>query len=250
VGTLLLERVTPALRALVAVVSAQLLVYTVIPFRPGSALTGALLGLALYRWLDRRSWADFGFGLNRRSLEVSRWGLLGVAVYSALFLAAMHAFGLFRWESIPGLGPAAVGRMVLQVVLAAAGNEFLIRGYVFRTMDRYGLLTAGLLSVACTSLAQWAFAFGEPLLVLRLCETVSAGAVFTYIFYRTGSIWPSVILHGAVSAITGLLLLGGASVGLYVGFIFPAVVGLFLVTWWRVSRWAGMHEGFPDSQAA
>jgi membrane protease YdiL (CAAX protease family) len=97
------------------------------------------------------------------------------------------------------LGPVAVFLMV--ALIAPLLEEFLFRGWMQRSLERR---TTARNAIVVTALAFGAIhldLFGLPL-------RVAFGLASGYLAWRTRSIWPSVVLHGAYNG--SLVLLGGA----------------------------------------
>lgn len=241
-----LERITPGMRAIAASVCVQAMAFALLRARLPTwvpPLTAVLLALFLYRWLDRRSFRDFGFTVGRRAAILGGAGLvliLGVAALAHTFAPAAWAMQsqatILRQAAILG-------------AVAAMGEEFFLRGYVFRTMDRYGFPLACGLSILFTAAVQWAYTYGEPHLLLRMLETAAAGAVFAYIYYHTGSIWPGLVLHGALGALSGALDLL-ASPLLQAPCVFLLLAGLFILSASLLRRWERVEDYPADSDAA
>jgi membrane protease YdiL (CAAX protease family) len=97
------------------------------------------------------------------------------------------------------LGPAAV--FVMVAVIAPLLEEFLFRGWMQRTLERrLGAWPAIAITASAFGLVH-ADLFGLPL-------RIAFGAASGYLAWRTRSIWPSVVLHGAYNG--SLVILSGA----------------------------------------
>ena len=97
------------------------------------------------------------------------------------------------------LGPAAV--FVMVAVIAPLLEEFLFRGWMQRSLERR---TSAWTAIAVTALT-FGVVHGELFgLPLRIAFGLASG----YLAWRTRSIWPSVVLHGAYNG--SLVMLSGA----------------------------------------
>ncbi len=97
------------------------------------------------------------------------------------------------------LGPAAV--FVMVAVIAPLLEEFLFRGWMQRTLERRTTPWRAIAITAATFGLVHVDLFGLP---LRVAFGVASG----YLAWRTRSILPSVVLHGAYNG--SLVILGGA----------------------------------------
>ncbi|MGZ8492488.1 MAG: CPBP family intramembrane glutamic endopeptidase [Gemmatirosa sp.] len=97
------------------------------------------------------------------------------------------------------LGPVAV--FVMVALIAPLLEEFLFRGWMQRSLERRTTARNAIVVTALTFGAIHLDLFGLPL-------RVAFGLASGYLAWRTRSIWPSVVLHGAYNG--SLVLLGGA----------------------------------------
>lgn len=154
----------------------------------------ALGGLALFRFVDRRPWSEFGFAFGARA----RWLTLG----SVLLYAAGMAFLVWLWRAIGKVTlysgyvqfPLFV-RAAVACGLAGVYEEFLFRGYIFRTLRSYSRSWAYLISILLFALVHFTRP-DDPFGWMRLSGLISATFLYTLVYDLSGSIWPGVILHG------------------------------------------------------
>ena len=147
----------------------------------------AMLAVVLARSLGR--WDETGF--NRPS----RWRDLRLLL-PPLLVGALALSGGFRLGSAPFLAATLFG-----VLVVAFAEEALYRGIAWRVLSPTGLLRAA----AGTALLSGVLRFGGTLLSGPWPEAAQASVLaicggFTYaaLRWRTGSIWPVVLLHSAL----------------------------------------------------
>lgn len=152
--------------------------------------------IALPRW-----WSDTGFtrGFDRHTLLIC--------------LGAIIILGLRLLFSLPFLiGKAPLSLVVLAVVISLMVGfveEGVFRGLIIRILLPKGILQAVLLSsVIFAALHLLNLLSGFPLayVVGQMIIGFGLGILFAAIRLRTGSIWPTLLLHGIFDS-TGLLLL-------------------------------------------
>ena len=79
------------------------------------------------------------------------------------------------------------------VIVAPFVEEMFFRGFLFQGFrQRYGWIPAALLSSAIFAAADL-----DP---VSLIPTFILGVVFSYVYHRSNSIWPGIILHFSVNA--------------------------------------------------
>jgi len=134
------------------------------------------LGAALrHLGLDRRLAAGIGFGL--------------VATAPLAFFALRS--GVHRLDLDLLLGTAVIGPLA---------EEVLFRGFLFRELVARGRWPVS------WAIAGSALAFGvahsphlDAASALEVLRMSAGGAVFAWVVYRTGSLWPAVALHGCLN---------------------------------------------------
>jgi membrane protease YdiL (CAAX protease family) len=101
--------------------------------------------------------------------------------------AQMDLVALFEDLSSPWL------LLVGGIVVAPVVEELFFRGFVFAGLrDRYGWRKAGLISAGLFAVLHL-----QPLMVLPI---LLLGMIFAYLYHRSGSIWPAVIVHVLTNA--------------------------------------------------
>ncbi len=161
--------------------------------------------LLLFRVMDRRPLSAFGFGMDRRAGSVTLWGMLLMILGFGLFIGITEYTGTAHYAF-----PRSVSwRFVLTAAVAYIGTgiweEFFFRGYVYNTLTDYGKPAAYVVSILVFSFIHFT---EESLILSRVLDLLLVSFMLTYVYDRTGSIWPGVILHGAWDLIY-MLLLGG-----------------------------------------
>lgn len=177
---------------------------------PGPLLFAAeavVLWLALWLVLIRgRGFTWTGLGWVRVSWG---WMAMGVAGCAAVYAAAISLQLLFvqfagadevRWtpDALP-LFPATFSGFVLSIAFGAVAvpifEEFLFRGVLYRWMrGRWGTSTATLASSVV-------FALAHPPGTGGMLQIFVVALLLAWLFERSGSLWPSMALHGCNNAI-------------------------------------------------
>jgi len=180
------------------------------PRLPGILVLVAELGLLLPVWLlgvhkYRLPWASVGF----KSFDLSRGLGLG-----CLFFLVAFAFN-FAWSIIlallhlraqpdilPLFGGGIAGLLLALLVgalVAPIAEEAFFRGYLFAGLCQHvGFRRAIVLSAMLFALVHILPTSWPPIFLL--------GVLFALLYEQTGSIWPAVIVHGAINAIAFLVL--------------------------------------------
>jgi membrane protease YdiL (CAAX protease family) len=79
------------------------------------------------------------------------------------------------------------------IVVAPVVEELFFRGFVFAGLrERYGWRKAGLISAGLFAVLHF-----QPLMVVPI---FLLGMIFAYLYHRSGSIWPAVIMHVLTNA--------------------------------------------------
>jgi len=170
-----------------------------------------LVALGLYLFLDRRKWKDFGFSLDHRGRFVTLEGFLLMLVAFGAFVALTRLSGTAVWK----LAPRITGRFVLSASVTYIGTgvweEVYFRGYFFRTLKDYGRPAAYLASITVFVLIHFT---EEAFLFSRIFNLALVSFFLTYVFDKTGSLWPGIVLHGGWNLINFLLVANQYSVSL------------------------------------
>ena len=153
----------------------------------------ASLALFLHRFLDRRPWQEFGLGIDRRARRVTVAGAALMSAGYGAFIGITGLADLLRWS----IAPSVTWRFLLTASATYLGTglweEFFFRGYLYRTLKAYGKPVAYVVSIALFSLIHFT---EEPLILPRVLNLLLVSFFLTYIYDRSNSIWPGVILHG------------------------------------------------------
>jgi membrane protease YdiL (CAAX protease family) len=168
---------------------------------------GELLFLIPILWLSLRkynaSWRNLGLrDFSFRSLVLG----IGLLLLSFVFnLAYSQLLGVFDLSVQPDFSllfeetssPWLV--FLAGVVIAPVIEEIIFRGFIFAGLvKRYGWQKAALISAIIFALIHM-----QPLAFLPI---VLLGLIFSYLYFKSGSIWPAVAIH----MITNALGLGAA----------------------------------------
>lgn len=168
---------------------------------PGMLVLGVLfpvvmtgLALGLCRFADRRPIREMGLHVGRAGCVMLVSGVLLMAAGFGVFIGITELSGTLRWR----LSAAVSWRFLLTAAVVYLGTglweEFFFRGYLYRTLTAYGKPTAYLVSILLFSLIHFT---EEPFLVSRILNLLLVSFFLTYVYDRTTSIWPGVVLHGS-----------------------------------------------------
>ena len=183
-----------------------------------------LLGLALYRWLDRRDIKEFGFSVSPLAVRVTLLCLLLLATIY-LMLAAVTTWQGISWAR-PEVVPLYLLRTILVGLAVGFGEEVFFRGYIHRTLMGYGRPWSYLISCSLFALAHFA---AEPFHVLRFIGTFLPALLFTYLYEQTGSIWPGTVVHAALN-LSGYLLIRDIP---YISLLTYGEPQALVLGWWQ-----------------
>lgn len=162
-----------------------------------ATLAAALLvGAVLLRALEHRPVADLGLPLER---QAGRQIGIGTAIGAGGLMVAcvlLLAVGTLRYESEPGTVAGWLGgtlRMLLLLLVPAAAEEVLFRGYAFQK------LVEGFGGIFATVAASAAFAFAHihnpSVNGFALANIFAAGVMLSIAFLRTRSLWFAIGVH-------------------------------------------------------
>ena len=192
---------------------------------------------------------------------MEKYGLTGWAKNSKAMLwfiplwiiSCLNLFGGFRPDyPMPGLIYAAVS-----MALVGFAEELIFRGFLFKAMLKDGNVKTAVIVSSVT------FGLGHIMNLLTgqdLIETLSqvvfavaVGFVFTYVFYKSGSLWPGILAHSLIDVTSVFASNEGSqllNVIVHIGFIvIAAAYCLYLAK--RVETPAINREGkgsSPDPQ--
>jgi membrane protease YdiL (CAAX protease family) len=171
----------------------------------GQILTLLLVTFVFVRFLDRRPFASFGFGLGQGWWRESGLGLaLGVGMIGGIFgvelatgLVALDGLRLRAELGLPGL-VFLIG-FLAYFILQGTSEEIPLRGYLLQSLNEWlGPLGATLLTAVGFSLLH-IFNFRATSLFnpLALFNIALFGVVAAYAYFATGRLWLPSALHAA-----------------------------------------------------
>ncbi|HSR03143.1 MAG TPA: CPBP family intramembrane glutamic endopeptidase [Proteiniclasticum sp.] len=168
---------------------------------PGMLILGFLLpvvmvtvALLLYRFVDRRKWSDFGFDMSDRARVVAFGGLALMLISFGFFIAFTQMAESIEWRITSGVSWIFVLSAAVTYIGTGVWEEFFFRGYLYRTLTDYGKPAAYIVSILLFSLIHFT---EESLELSRLLNLLLTSFFLTYVYDRTRSIWPGVLLHGS-----------------------------------------------------
>jgi membrane protease YdiL (CAAX protease family) len=189
-----------------------------LPFVPALVITSdgiSFLGMLGICWFfskaERRRLASYGIGKLRRSdfFPGAFWGLAALSVL--VFL--LHAFHLLFFDARLLTGSALILyalKWLFAFLLVGFSEEYLLRGYLQFTLTRGVFGLAEKISPSnARAVAFWIAAvimslvFGALHLgnggenALGIAQVVLVGLVFSYVLWRTGSLWWAIGFHMA-----------------------------------------------------
>ncbi len=158
-----------------------------------------LLPVVLILAWRRLHWKYLGFGKFKWETLGIGCGLL-IAAYSIIIVHNIILYFLgvdTQGEEIMKIFTqldSPVWFFIVAVVMAPIVEEVFFRGFLFQGFrQRYGWITAMLLSSAIFALAHMD--------LVALIPTFILGIVLAYMYHRSNSVWPGVILHFLVNAL-------------------------------------------------
>ena len=177
------------------------------------AMEAAVIFVALYTALIRFgfAWADLGW------VQVSgRWLAAGVAATAGVYVVsvtaelALQRFGGDRgtqwWAELLPLLPMSMPGFLLVLATGAVAvpiaEELLFRGVLYGWLRaRWGAVRGGMLSAVV-------FALMHP--PGGALQIFLVGLVLAWLYERSGSLWPSMVLHGCNNGVGFVLLYAAA----------------------------------------
>jgi membrane protease YdiL (CAAX protease family) len=153
----------------------------------------------IFAW-RRVHWRVLGFG--RFTLETMGIGCgLLIAAYSIIIVHNLILYFLgvdTQGEEIMKIFAeleSPVWFFIVGVLMAPIVEEVFFRGFLFQGFrQKYGWIAAGLLSSAIFAVAHL-----DP---VALIPTFILGCVLAYVYHRSNSVWPGVILHFLVNGMS------------------------------------------------
>ena len=177
-------------------------------------LTGATIALILLAgvyFLALRPHNKTWLAVGVRSFRKKDWGIiilcvLFLLVAGAAVMAAVSFFGVSyensKTDTLTGeISPSAILlALVSAAVISPVYEEIFYRGFLYRWLrTRLGAVAGILLSSLIFTAAHYPVTNAMPVNFLD-------GIVFAWAYEKTHSIWPGVIIHGVVNAVSILLV--------------------------------------------
>lgn len=170
-----------------------------------TAPVGAALAALLMLWILRRGLGE-ELGLCRFKGDARRY------LYF-LPLAVLASCNL--WNGVHmnfTAGEAAL--YVISMLFVGVIEELIFRGFLFTALLRGGVRQAVVISSLTFGLGHIVNLFnGAALLptLLQLVYACAVGFMFTVLFYKGGSLWPCMITHGVLNALSAFAVEGTAA---------------------------------------
>ncbi len=121
-------------------------------------------------------------------------GLGAALLFSYVYFVVVEALGLDRLADTPTpsffneKGPVWLGGALVATVMAPLAEELFFRGFVFPgLLRRIGLLWGAVVSAVLFALPHGDVATLIPIFLL--------GVLLAWVYYRTGSLWTSILVH-------------------------------------------------------
>lgn len=162
---------------------------------------------ALWLFLKKRHANLRDVGIDTPRLQYIAYGFGGVIVYFAVYFVAVMAIS----QLIPSLdlqqeqdlgfeaprqAAEYLSAFVTLVVLPPIIEELIFRGFLFKGMRAtFTFLPAAIFTSVLFALGHLEFGNGTPLLWIAGIDTFILSMVMCYVRERTGSIWPTILMH-------------------------------------------------------
>lgn len=172
-----------------------------------------LIPVAVILFWRKVSWIELGLRTFDRNALAIGCGLL-IAVYSLVIInnLIMVALGVITQADVISdlLGEMNAPYLFafVTVFVAPVTEEIFFRGFLFKGFrEKYGWVNALIFSSIIFALFHGQLA--------TLLPTFLLGALFAYLYQRTESVFPGMILHFAVNALGSCVLLVGNQAGIF-----------------------------------
>lgn len=188
-------------------------------------IVALLLATAItLRFVDRAGTVTVGLGWGGfAGREIGVGGMLGLG----LALLTVTCIGLAAWigGGAVAIEPRAISSMtwigsVVLVLVHAAGEELLYRGYLFQRLDE--LVGSVAATAASVGLFVCAHAGNPGVTPLGLLSIALGGLLFSLLVLRTGSLWSAIFCHALWNLtigplcglpVSGVIFDGGSLIG-------------------------------------
>lgn len=178
----------------------------------------AAAGVLFLRFTGRQSLKNFGFGLKKKDISFAFIGFTLLILMYFIFTYLTSEMNLASWNY--NFSKMVIPQFLLyatltRFLLVGIGEEFFFRGFLFKSLAPYGRS----IQYAVNMIFFISMHFlTRDFSLLYLLTLVTGTFLLCYVYEKTGSIWPSVILHGAIDFMTVLFswnLYGVSIVELY-----------------------------------
>ena len=161
------------------------------------------------------------WGFDGLSVWLVNFGILGLVESSGVFQSAFDKFA--ETTSLITEG-SLFSAFLVAGIIAPFAEEFLFRGVIYRTLNRYFSITTSILVQAIL------FGIFHGNMVQGVYATF-LGIVFGYITYKSKSLWPAVIAHMSnnILALTLPYILP-SSIDSLLGYSILSILGIILTT--------------------
>lgn len=161
-------------------------------------VVNALAGILLLRFAGKQTLKNLGFKFRKKNICFTLIGftLLVLMNFMFTFITSEMNIALWDYEFFNLIVPLNLLNAVLVTFLfIGIGEEFLYRGFLFKALKPYGRLVQYAVNMLFfVSLHFLNKRFSQ----MYLFELITATFFLCYIYEKAESIWPGVILHGAV----------------------------------------------------
>ncbi|WP_067506817.1 CPBP family intramembrane glutamic endopeptidase [Actinoplanes sp. TFC3] len=184
-----------------------------------AALSGVMGLLAFFAAfaVRLRSWSAFGVKAAPR-----RWmfiavgcGLAAIVLTETVSLIVVQLVGTGAgdvqgvYRSAASAGPLALTlQLIFIAVLTPVGEELAFRAVLTNALSRYGHWVSGIVSTLVFAVVHLDLV-GTPKLNLVLIPALIVGGINAFLFLKTKSVWPGIIVHAINNGLITLLSLAG-----------------------------------------
>lgn len=182
----------------------------------GNLLVYSLMAFFIYIFISGYKVSLKSLGVKRPRLMDLGVALLGVVPYVVGYLLLVvvvtalvptidveqeQQLGFEPTQNAFGLALAFISLVVLPPII----EEFVMRGFLFTSLaGRLRFIWAAVITSAIFGLAHLQFGTGEPLLWIAAIDTFVLSLILCYMRYKSGSLWPGVILHALKNGVAFL----------------------------------------------
>ena len=150
----------------------------------------------LFLWLHR----------NRLTAEYGLCKWQGKAKHYLFFLPLLLLASVnLWWGTSPQAAPAEMVFSVISMVCVGFLEEIIFRGFLFKALAKDDLKQAVIISSLTFGSGHILNLFtgnGTAATLIQVLYATAAGFLFTILFLRSGSLWPCIVAHSAVNALS------------------------------------------------